>query len=137
MNGSTDGEGPREREREEKQRRVRREEGKEVNGVAFLSSSAPERGERWGAGARGWVASAVGDLLSALTARRSRESRGRTERSRVKGGSSALLIKRAQYISLGLPCFPKLCFLSINFVSRRPRPPGVILLAAHARTHGL
>lgn len=46
MNGTTDGERGREGEREEKQRRVRREEGKEVNGVVFLSSSAPERGER-------------------------------------------------------------------------------------------
>lgn len=26
------------------------EGGEEVNGVVFLSSSAPERGERWGAG---------------------------------------------------------------------------------------
>lgn len=54
---------------EEKQRRVRREEGKEVNGVVFLSSSAPERGERWGAGARGWVVSAVRDLCARVYAR--------------------------------------------------------------------
>ena len=35
----------------------RRRGGEEVNGVVFLSSSAPERGERWGRGAlAGWSA---------------------------------------------------------------------------------
>lgn len=58
----------RERGREEKHRRERREEGKEVNGVVFLSSSAPERGERWGAGARGWVVSAIRDLCTRVYA---------------------------------------------------------------------
>lgn len=48
---------------------MRREEGKEVNGVDFLSSSAPERGEGWGAGARGWVVSAVRDPRARVYAR--------------------------------------------------------------------
>lgn len=67
MNGTTDGrERGRKGERDEKHRRVRRQEGKEVNGVVFLSSSAPERGERWEAGARGWV---VSDLCARVYAR--------------------------------------------------------------------
>lgn len=55
MNGST------ERGREERGR-----EGKEVNGVVFLSFSAPEQGERWGPGATGWVVSMIGDLRVCL-----------------------------------------------------------------------
>lgn len=39
-----------------------REGGKEVNGVVFLGYSAPERGERWGPGATGWVVSMIGEL---------------------------------------------------------------------------
>lgn len=37
-------------------------EGKEVNGVVFLSYSTPERGERWGPGGTGWVVSMIGNL---------------------------------------------------------------------------
>lgn len=37
------------------------EGGEEVNGVVFLSYSAPERGERWGPGGRGWVVSVIAD----------------------------------------------------------------------------
>lgn len=83
----------REREREEKQRRVRRAEGKEVNGVVFLGSSAPERGERWGPGARGWVVSAIRDLCARVYARvngsalagESRKEKGAPRASRRSG----------------------------------------------------
>lgn len=56
------------REREEKRRRrsAGREGGKEVNGVVFLSYSAPERGERWGPGGTGWVVSMIGKLCVCL-----------------------------------------------------------------------
>ena len=37
-------------------------EGKEVNGVDFLSYSAPERGERWGPRGTGWVVSMICNL---------------------------------------------------------------------------
>lgn len=37
-------------------------EGKEVNGVVFLSYSAPERGESWGPGGTGWVVNVITDL---------------------------------------------------------------------------
>lgn len=37
-------------------------DGKEVNGVVFLSYSALERGERWGPGGTGWVVSMIGNL---------------------------------------------------------------------------
>lgn len=33
-----------------------------MNGVVFLSSSAPERGERWGPGGTEWVVSMIGNL---------------------------------------------------------------------------
>lgn len=33
-----------------------------MNGVVFLSYSAPERGERWGPEATGWVVSVIGEL---------------------------------------------------------------------------
>ena len=69
----------RERERERERKRGREElgmeggkarqegrGGKEVNGVVFLSYSAPERGERWGPGGTGWVVSVIGDLCVCL-----------------------------------------------------------------------
>lgn len=60
MNGTTDGE----RGRKSGGGGVRggREGGKEVNGVVFLSYSAPERGERWGPRGTGWVVSMISEL---------------------------------------------------------------------------
>lgn len=37
-------------------------EAEEVNGVVFLSYSAPERGESWGPGGTGWVVSVISNL---------------------------------------------------------------------------
>lgn len=33
-----------------------------MNGVVFLSYSAPERGESWGPGGTGWVVTVISDL---------------------------------------------------------------------------
>ena len=76
MNESTEREREGEREREKEREGGTRyggreseaggEGGKEVNGVVFLSYSAPERGERWGPGGTGWVVSVIGDLCVCL-----------------------------------------------------------------------
>lgn len=63
MNGSTEREGG-----TGEGGKAQGREGKEVNGVVFLSFSAPEQGERWGPGGTGWVVSMISDLWVCLCA---------------------------------------------------------------------